>query len=234
MTADVAPPSPTTPALVEDPPVYSFGRIICRPFSDLWFDFKAYGIRNVPRTGGVVLVSNHQSYLDPVLLAVKLPRPLSFFAKSELFENPLLGWLIRSLNAFPVRRGEADVGAMKETIRRLQEGHVLNFYPEGHRSPDGEMLPMQPGIALIIRRAGVPVVPAVIDGSHRAWPKGQKVFKRHPIRLMYGLPMYDLHEHKGAEIVKRLDATLRGMFAELRERERKEGIDVGPIQPRRR
>ena len=148
--------------------VYRIGRIMCRMWVDRAFDLKVYNANYVPRRGGVLIVSNHQSYLDPVLLAVKLHRPLSYMAKSELFENPFLAWLIRNLNAYPVRQGEGDVGAVKETIRRLQEGHALNLYPEGTRSPDGTLQPLLPGVGLIVRRAGVPVVPASGAGDVRS------------------------------------------------------------------
>src|SRR5688572_12471618 len=211
------------PPEVPEPLIYSIGRIFARPWADKWFDLKVYGVNNVPKRGGVLIVSNHQSYLDPVLIAVKLPRPLSFFAKSELFVNPFFGAFIRSLNAFPVRQGEGDVGAVKETIRRLQEGHALNVYPEGTRSPDGEIQPMQAGVGLIVRRAGVPVVPAAIIGSWEAWPprRGHKIFRPHPIRIAFGPPM-ELHDLKAAAIVQKIGDTLHAMFNDLRERERHE------------
>jgi len=213
--------SPPTPAEVPEPLIYSVGRIFARPWADKWFDLKSYGVRNVPRRGGVLIVSNHQSYLDPILLAVKLPRPLSFFAKSELFENKFFGAFIRSFNAFPVRQGEGDIGAVKETIRRLQEGHALNVYPEGTRSPDGEIQPMLPGVGLMIRRAGVPVVPAAIFGSYEAWPpkRGVKIFRPHPVRIVYGPPM-ELHHLKAGAIMEKLGGTIHAMFNELRQRER--------------
>src|SRR5438093_13386407 len=101
-------------------------QILGRVLTTLLFDLKVYGRRNVPEIGGVLIVSNHQSYLDPVLLAVRLGRPLNYIAKSELFENRFGGWFLRSvLNAFPVRQGHGDVSAVKETIRRLQAGHAL-------------------------------------------------------------------------------------------------------------
>src|SRR4051812_8155939 len=153
-------------------PIWNFGRMVCRPFCSAMFDLKVYGKEHVPKSGGVLIVSNHQSYLDPVLLGVQIERPMSYLAKSELF-FPGFGPLIRALNAFPVRQGEGDVGAMKETIRRLQEGHMLNIFPEGTRTLTGEIDAIQPGVALVIRRAHVPVIPAVIDGSFKAWPKGQ-------------------------------------------------------------
>lgn len=200
---------------------YRMGRVPCRIYTTLAHDLKVYGMEHVPRTGGVLIAANHQSYLDPIVLPVQLPRPVSFLAKSELFENKFLAWLISSLNAFPVRQGEGDVGAVKETIRRLQEGHALVVYPEGSRTETGEMLPILGGIGIIVRRAGVPVVPAVIDGSFQAWPKHARLPRPHPIRVMFG-PAMHLSELRGSEIVKRIETTLKAMFAELRRREAEE------------
>jgi 1-acyl-sn-glycerol-3-phosphate acyltransferase len=195
-------------------------QLVCRIMGTLMFDLKAYGTENVPPLGGVLVVSNHQSYLDPVLLGIPLRRPMSYLAKSELFENRYFSWLIRALNAFPVRQGAGDVGAVKETIKRLQEGYLLNNYPEGTRTEDGSIGKIEPGAALVVRRAGVPVVPVVIDGSFEAWPKSKKIFHAHPIRLMYGPPMQISHL-KANEITKIIDQTLRTMFAELKEKEKR-------------
>src|SRR5438132_394261 len=86
--------------------LWKFCRAVCYVGCTLLFDFKSYGVKNVPKTGGALMVSNHQSYLDPVLLGVNVPRPMSYLAKSELFVNRFFGWLIRSLHAFPVRQGK--------------------------------------------------------------------------------------------------------------------------------
>src|SRR5580658_503146 len=114
-------------------------QIVARIGTTLLFDLKTFGTQNVPRQGGVILAANHQSYLDPVLVAVHLRRPVSYLAKSELFENRYLSWLIRALEAFPVRQGEGDISAVRETIRRLGEGYLLNLYPEGTRTLDGQI-----------------------------------------------------------------------------------------------
>jgi len=181
----------------------------------LWFDLKTYGVKNVPKTGGALMISNHQSYLDPVLLGVNLPRPLSYLAKSELFRNRFLAWLITSLRAFPVRQGKGDKAAIEETIRRLREGHMLNIFPEGTRTETGEIAPIQRGAALVVRRANVPIVPVVIVGSWEAWPYRQKMFRPHPIRVLYGKPL-DVSGMKGDQIVELIDRTLRTMFDDLR------------------
>ena len=126
-------------------------------------------------------------------------------------------WLIRSLHAFPVKQNSADVGAIKQAIAKLQEGNVLNIYPEGSRTQNGEIGAILPGVALVLKRANVPIVPVVIDGSFQAWPHGQKIFRKHPIRVLYGEPM-DMDGLKGSEIVTLVDRTLRRMLVELRKK----------------
>jgi 1-acyl-sn-glycerol-3-phosphate acyltransferase len=205
-------------APVRETLIYSCGRVICRIYTTLRLDLKVFDVRHVPQRGGVIIASNHQSNLDPVLIGVRLRRPLSFLAKSELFENPYFGWLIRNLNAYPVRQGEGDIGAVRETIRRLQEGHALNIFPEGTRSHDGEMQPLESGIGLIVRRAGVPVVPAVVDGSFDAMPSGSSKVRSAAVRVMYG-PAIRLSDLKPGAIVQKLEATLRTMLADLRQRD---------------
>jgi 1-acyl-sn-glycerol-3-phosphate acyltransferase len=189
---------------------------ICRVFTSVYFDLKVRGIEHVPRTGGVLLVANHQSFLDPILLGVRLPRSLSYMARSELFEvNPVFTWLIRALGAFPVRQTGSAAGAIKEAVERLQEGRALTIYPEGSRTETGEIGPMEKGVALVIRKAKVPVIPVAIDGSFEAWRKGTTLFRPHPIRLLYG-PAMDLADKRPDEIVATIDRTIRGLFEQLR------------------
>lgn len=189
-------------------------QVFARIGTTLLFDLKIFDRGNVPRSGGVILAANHQSYLDPVLVAVHLCRPVSFMAKSELFTNRYFGWLIRTLHAYPVRQGEGDVGAVKETIRRLQEGYAVNIYPEGSRTETGQIGPMEKGIALVIRRAAVPVVPVAIEGSFAAWPKARRLFRGRPIRVIYGKPM-NFTGMKAEQILAQLDAALRSLHARL-------------------
>jgi len=197
--------------------VYSFMRALLRIFTTVWFDLKVYGTENVPQTGGVLLVSNHQSFLDPPLIGVQLRRKASYLAKSGLFENPVFGWIIRNCNAFPVRQGEGDVGAVKETIRRLREGHMLTVFPEGGRSEDGELQPILNGAALVVRKAQVPIVPIAIEGSFKAWPKHRKIWQRSPVRVLIGKPAI-VHDMKAKEITEFIDREIRELFTELRRR----------------
>ena len=191
-------------------------QFVVRPIAVILFDLKVYGRQHIPTHGGVLIVSNHQSLLDPILLPLRLERPLNYIAKSELFVNRFNGWFLRTvLNAFPVRQGQGDVRAVKETIQRLQEGHLMNIYPEGARTEDGEIAPLQGGVALIVERARVAVVPAVIVGAFEAWPIQRKFPRRRPVCIRFGPPM-DLTGLKREEILATIDRTLRSMFAELR------------------
>ena len=196
-------------------PIYAGMRVLVNAVLGLGFRFRAYGVERVPRDGGLLMLSNHQSYLDPPILGAKLPRPMAYLAKSELFRNPVFGWGIRQLNAFPVRQGKGDVGAMKESIRLLQAGWLLNIFPEGGRTSDGELNPAQKGAGLIIRRAGVKVLPTVIDGSYDAWPKDRRLPRPHPIRVLYGEPV-DLSHLKADDVRKWTDDTLARMLDDLR------------------
>jgi 1-acyl-sn-glycerol-3-phosphate acyltransferase len=207
-------------------------QVVARVITTLMFDLKVYGRHHVPARGGVLIVSNHQGNLDPVLLAVRLARPLNYIAKSELFKNPFVGKFLRSLNAFPVRQGAGDVGAVKETIHRLRAGHLLNLYPEGARTPDGRIAPLQKGVGLIARRAGagadVVIVPAVIVGSFEAWPIFRKWPRPHPICVEYGPPI-NLANLTPDQVLATIDATLRRMFSILQMRTH----DIHPATARR-
>ena len=190
---------------------------LARIATTLLFDYRATGIENIPRKGGVLLVSNHQSFLDPVLLGVWVPRAVNFIAKIELFKSRAFGWFLRNMHVFSVRRGEGDVGAVKEAIKRLHEGRILMMFPEGTRTEDGKIRPIQPGIGMLVRRADVAVVPAVIHGAYEAWPKGRKIFRPGKIRVMYGRPL-NTEGLKGKEIVELIQGTLEKMLGELKDR----------------
>lgn len=199
-------------------PLYAFCRGLCRTAMSVLFDFKAYGTEHVPKEGGVLIVMNHESYLDPMAVGIRIYRPMSFMAKSELFEVPVFGRLIYGLGAFPVRQGRGDKAAIEETIARLQEGHMLTIFPEGSRSEDGQLQPIQKGVALVVRRANVPIVPAVIIGSFKAWPRGQALPNSHPVRVLYGPPL-ESKGLKGEQISQLIDQTFRRMLVELKQRD---------------
>ena len=168
---------------------YAIPRLLAQFFLTFLFRGRVFGTQRVPRTGGVLLVSNHQSFLDPILATLALPRECHYMARDTLFRNPLLRRLIQSLNAFPIRRATADLTAIKETLRRLKAGALVVTFPEGTRTLDGSIGPMHPGVVLLARKAGVPLVPAVILGAFQAWPRHARLPHPHPIVVAYGEPI---------------------------------------------
>jgi len=153
---------------------YRFCRFVCQGFCGLYLKARVFGVAHVPQRGGVLLVANHQSFMDPVLATMALHREADFMARDSLFGNPYFKRLIEYLNAFPVRRNTADLGAIKEALRRLKAGRLLVLFPEGTRTEDGRIQPFLPGMGAIARKARVPIVPTLIDGMYQAWPKGQR------------------------------------------------------------
>ena len=150
--------------------------------------WRASGRHNMPGDGGVLLVANHMSFLDPILLGIPLRRPLNYVARSTLF-IPVLGFFLRSLGTFPIQREGMGASGMKETLRRLRNGGIVTLFPEGTRSRDGKLAQLKPGIAVLVARAGVPVVPAGLAGTFEAWSRSQLLPAPRPIRIHYGPPI---------------------------------------------
>jgi 1-acyl-sn-glycerol-3-phosphate acyltransferase len=168
---------------------YRFCRFLCQCATMLVLKARVFGLHNVPGEGGVLLVCNHQSFMDPVLATMALPREGNYMARDSLFANRWFGRLIESLNAFPVRRNTADLAAIKEALRRLKQGRVVVVFPEGTRTEDGTIGPMLPGLAAIARKAEVPVVPTLIDGVFQAWPRDRKLPSAGDVIVEYGRPI---------------------------------------------
>ncbi len=136
-----------------------------------------------------MLVANHQSYLDPMVAGLAINRECHFIARDSLFYNPYFGRLITYCNAFPVRRGEADVQAVKELLRRLRDGKLVMIFPEGTRSRDGSITRINPNSLSVAVRARVPIVPALIDGTFRAMGRGAVLPRVYPVNVIYSEPI---------------------------------------------
>jgi 1-acyl-sn-glycerol-3-phosphate acyltransferase len=129
------------------------------------------GLENMPRKGGAIIVSNHLNNADPCVLPGIMPRRIVFMAKKEWFGNPLGATLFRLIGAFPVDRHSADLGALREATRVVNDGLPLLMFPEGTRSKDRQLHQGFPGTALIAYRTGAPIVPVAITGTETiSWP----------------------------------------------------------------
>ena len=162
---------------------------LSRVFGNIFWKFRVFGLENLPREGGILLASNHQSVLDPVLVAMVLPREMHFMARRTLFRNPIFRAIIVSYNAFAIERDSADVKGVKEAIRRLESGALLLVFPEGTRTGDGSIGRMKPGIGMLAERAAVPIVPVLIDGAYEVLPKGARFPRPGRISVIFGKPL---------------------------------------------
>ena len=141
----------------------------------LLFRARVFGVTNIPPTGPCLIASNHQSHLDPPLIASAiLHRAIHFVAKADLFTFKPFAWLIASLNSIPVKQdGSADMGAIREILARLEIGAPVLIFPEGSRTPDGHLAPFLRGVALLVKKGGCPVVPCAVEGCRGAFPRGR-------------------------------------------------------------
>jgi len=154
-----------------------------------WF-IRYEGLENIPRAnaGGLLVVSNHQTYIDPVWIVLPMRRKLRFMAFNKAFEWPMIGDLISYLGAFSVAHdGPITPSTIKTALGALRDGAALIIFPEGGRSKvDGEMAPFRSGAINLATRAGVPILPVTIVGGNRIWPQKQKypnLFRR--VRVIY-------------------------------------------------
>jgi len=178
------------------------------------FRLTARGRERVPRTGAVLLVSNHSSVLDPAIVGGVAPRPICFMAKAELFEIPLFGGLIRRLNARPVRREGADASALRAALRALQDGNALLVFPEGTRGPEGELRPGKAGAGMLAVLSGAPVVPVYISGSGRAWPRGRRLPRPARVTVWFGEPL-SFPERQGRSRKEAYEAASQAMMTAI-------------------
>lgn len=159
-----------------------------RLFFAVWLRYRAQGVEKIPPTGGGVLLVNHQSFLDPLLVGLPLQRPVSYLARDTLFRVPVIGWILRHTYVIPINREAATTGPIKEAVRRLKHGFLVGVFPEGTRTHDGTVGEFKPGFVALIRRAKLPVYPVGIAGAQAALPRSSWFLKPRPVVVVYGDP----------------------------------------------
>lgn len=200
------------------PLFYRFMRFVSQAVFVLYFRGRVFARHNIPATGGVLLACNHQSFFDPASAALAVHREGHFMARDTLFLNPFFNRLISSLNAFPVRRGSADVGAVKEILRLLKDGKLVVIFPEATRTRDGSIGEFNANSLSIAQRAGAAIVPTVIDGAFEAWPRTQTLPSPRTIHVTYAETI--TAEHVRDWPLERIVDTVRQRLAETMARSR--------------
>lgn len=168
---------------------YYLWRALLRVVMPLMLQTRVFNRHHEPATGGVVYICNHQSFLDPMLMAFGLTRPMNFMARHSLFRTPGFKQLIESVNTFPLDVTSSGMGGLKEAMRRAKRGGQVVIFAEGTRTRDGLIGPFLPGVAMLSRRAAKWTVPVVLDGAFEVWPRTQMLPWFGNIIIQYGQPI---------------------------------------------
>lgn len=170
--------------------IYYLSKWIALFFLKIFFRFRVEGRENFPAQGPCIVVSNHASYLDPIVIGCAAPRRIYFMAKEELFRNPLSAFFLKQLGAFPLRREEGDRQAIKRIFSLLREENVVGLFPEGTRN-EGKVRDFRPGAIKLLLKAQVPVIVGRIDGTFDSLPRGRKIPRLVPISVFFSPPLVD-------------------------------------------
>lgn len=151
--------------------LYKFGRVVVGLYYHLVYRVRIEGTENIPKDRKFIVCANHKSYLDPPLLGLCMPFEIRYMAKEELFKNKIFGSLIRSLGAFPIKRGKSDVGALRAAMKMIENGEVIAIFPEGGRSHKDSLRKGKQGAALIAVKSGVNILPVGICGNYKPFAR---------------------------------------------------------------
>jgi len=168
---------------------YYLGWIFFRTLYTVYFRWRVFNADNVPQSGGVILASNHASFLDPPLVGSGLHRPINYLARESLFRFPGIGALLRSWNSVPVDRDGGGAAGLKAILDRLLAGGGIILFPEGTRTSDGHLQPARSGIGLVVIKSTALVVPVRVFGTYEAYGRHLKFPRPYRVMVKYGRPM---------------------------------------------
>lgn len=197
---------------------YNALHVFCRLTGVLGFGLRIFGRENAPKSGAALMCMNHQSHFDPLLAGLSVDVRLSFLAKRDLFETPVLKQIVEYLDSIPVDREGSALAAMKEMIKRLKRGEVVGIFPEGTRTRDGEIAPLKPGFTMIAKRAQVPILPVAVDGAYQAWPRSHRFFRFTQVTMVIGemIPAAEVQCMSDAELLAEVERRMRQCHAQAR------------------
>ncbi|MFO1000629.1 MAG: lysophospholipid acyltransferase family protein [Planctomycetaceae bacterium] len=180
------------PAVVSKPPNASWlWRLIRVPFwlfCKSWVRLRVVGREHIDSTRGGLFLVNHQSFLDPLFVAVFLGRPVSYLARDSLFRVPVIGWILRNTHVIPISREAARGGSIRVALERLESGFLVGIFPEGTRTSDGKVGDFRPGFLALARRTQQPVYPVGIVGADRIMPRNSNWIRPGRVDVVIGAP----------------------------------------------
>jgi len=169
--------------------LYRFLQACLRIAAPVYLRYQARGVEHVPQRGPALFVVNHQSFLDPVMVALPISRPVRFLARDTLYRGPLIRALFDKIYTIPINRGAASSATIRQATSQLQQGFLVGIFPEGTRSADGRIGALKPGFIALVRRADVPVIPVGLAGTGAAFPRGAWFVRPKTCRVVFGAPL---------------------------------------------
>jgi len=167
-------------------PLYLAGWTLCRTYFRLYHRWEVYDAENVPLGGPAILASNHASFLDPPLVGSAVNREINYMARETLFRFPVIGSILRGVNAVPVDREGGGAAGLRAILDRLFAGGAIILFPEGTRSPDGTLRNAKSGIGLTVIKSDAPVIPARGFGTFAAFNRHHKVPRPRKVKVRFG------------------------------------------------
>jgi len=175
---------------LEMTPVYGLCHYAISFGYDVLFRGDIYGQANIPKHGPYLVACNHASHLDPPFAGIPLPHQVRFFARKTLWTSRFTSWWLDAARVIPVDRdGGSDVGAIRRVLQAMKDNEIIMMFPEGTRTPDGNLQPPKSGVGMFACRAGVPVLPARVFGSFEAFGRNGRFSPGTPISVVYGKPL---------------------------------------------
>ena len=184
VAAEAALPSPTRRNAV-----WLGIQLIAQLFLVVYLRYRARNVNRIPHEGGGLILANHQSFLDPILIGLPLRRPIRYVTRDTADRDTVISWILRKTYVMPINRDRASATSIKEAVRRMQHGFLVGVFPEGTRSNDGSVGDFKPGFIALLKRGGVPVFPVGISGADQALPRGRLWLKPRAVRVVFGEPI---------------------------------------------
>ena len=184
------------------------------------YRIRVHGLENYPKHDGLLVCSNHQSFLDPLILGVVCPRPVNYLGRKTLFKFPPLGWFLKWNDTIAIDREASGIGGLKETLRRIKRGETVVMFPEGTRCSDGEFHKLMLGFCAISRRSKATLMPIGFDGAFQAYSRKMRFPLPGRIHAVMGKPIpFEEYENlKDQELADLLEARIRKCFDEAKFR----------------
>jgi 1-acyl-sn-glycerol-3-phosphate acyltransferase len=199
---------------------YHFWRHVLQLLAVLVYRVRYSGCENIPATGGVLVVSNHQSHFDPPLVGIGCPRQMNYVARETLFTFRPFGWILKSVGGIPIDRDGFGIRGIKESLKVLKKGEMVVIFPEGTRTRDGQLGRFRPGFTTLAARSNAVILPVAIDGAYLVWPRSKKFPGLGRIRVHYGkpIPHAEIAGRDEREVVTEVERRVRECLDVLRKK----------------